>query len=76
LLGSALSLGKDTLSVAHRVSIGGNISVSSPVSVERGNIAVEFRSRFGNNMNEWEIDGDVGSATTVLMSVLITALLE
>jgi hypothetical protein len=36
LLGSALSFGKDTLSVAHRVSTGGNLSVSSPVSVVRG----------------------------------------
>ncbi len=40
LLACALSVGRDTLSVAYRVSIGGNLSVSFPVSVVRGNRSV------------------------------------
>ncbi len=60
LVGSTLSLQRDTLfrrpgSVAHDVSIGGSISVNSLVSVVKGNMSVEFRSRFGNGMSLWKI---------------------
>ena len=42
-------------SVAHDVSIGGSTSVNSLVSVVKGNMSVELRSRFGNDISVWKI---------------------